>query len=503
MNSALYIGATGMKGMSQGMQVTTNNLANVSTIGYKQQNTLFSDMLSTSQGGTGDWWNAQENSRVALGQTGKGVQVDAVRTIFQQGALESTNTVTDMAINGKGFFQVSDGANLYYTRAGDFRPDNEGVWRTPTGLALNGYQYNTDGSLGGLQEVKIDRFATMPAKSTARVDLTLNLNSNPNKTEDADNPYFGLLGLYNAAGKPPLSSDSYAYSQAMTLYDADGNARTVTAYFDGTPDSTAGSMIEFVIAAGAAAGKTDADGNPIQPSEGDGLLMSGVLQFDASGRLTGMSAFTPSAEGSKNLADWQPAQLEGGLPQLNLDGAAMTVNFGISAAGGWQNAPASAAEVGTDQSKLPSMGAGAVRAEGATTAYNSSSPTGGYKQDGYAEGTLSTIGITPDGTVVGRYSNGQGQNLWQIPVCRFTSEDGLRREGSNLFSATEEAGQMEMGVAGTENYGTVNAYNVENSNVDMATEMVNMIITQRGFQSNSKVVTTADQMLQKAMELKR
>ena len=104
---------------------------------------------------------------------------------------------------------------------------------------------------------------------------------------------------------------------------------------------------------------------------------------------------------------------------------------------------------------------------------------------------------------MGRYSNGQGQNLWQIPVCRFTSEDGLRREGSNLFSATEEAGQMEMGVAGTENYGTVNAYNVENSNVDMATEMVNMIITQRGFQSNSKVVTTADQMLQKAMELKR
>ena len=113
MNSALYIGATGMKGLSQGMQVTTNNLANVSTIGYKQQNTLFSDMLSTSQGGTGDWWNAQENSRVALGQTGKGVQADAVRTIFQQGALEATNTVTDMAINGKGFFQVSDGANLY------------------------------------------------------------------------------------------------------------------------------------------------------------------------------------------------------------------------------------------------------------------------------------------------------------------------------------------------------------------------------------------------------
>lgn len=94
-------------------------------------------------------------------------------------------------------------------------------------------------------------------------------------------------------------------------------------------------------------------------------------------------------------------------------------------------------------------------------------------------------------------------NLWQIPVCRFTSEDGLHREGNNLFSATPEAGQMDMGVAGTENYGSIEAYATETSNVDMATEMVNMIITQRGFQSNSKVVTTADQMLQKAMELKR
>ena len=115
-------------------------------------------------------------------------------------------------------------------------------------------------------------------------------------------------------------------------------------------------------------------------------------------------------------------------------------------------------------------------------------------------GRASTIA---DGTVVGKFSNNKSMNLWQIPVCRFTSEDGLRREGNNVFSATEDSGQMEMGVAGTENYGKINAYNIENSNVDMATEMVNMIVNQRGFQSNSKVVTTADQLLQKAMELKR
>ncbi|WP_297826090.1 flagellar hook protein FlgE [uncultured Desulfovibrio sp.] len=498
MNSALYIGATGMKGLSQGMQVTTNNLANVSTIGYKQQGVLFSDLISTSQAGMGEWWNNQEDSRVALGQTGKGVQVDTVRTIFTQGPLESSNTITDMAINGKGFFQVTDGVNLYYTRAGDFRPDNEGVWRTPSGLALNGYKYNDDGSLGGLQEVRVDRFGTMPGKATARVDLTMNLNSGKDNAVSEDNPYFSLLNIYDGTASKPLSDGSYSYAQGMTLYDANGNAHTVTAYFDGAPGGVSGSMIEFIIAAGASAA-----GNADEASAGNGLLMSGVLQFDSSGRLTGMSAFTPTTQGSKDLADWQPAALSGGLPQLTLDGATMAVNFGISAAGGWENAPASAADVGTDQGKLPSMGTDAIRAKNASTLYNSSSPTGSYKQDGYGEGILSTVTIGTDGTIAGRYSNGQDKDLWQIPVCRFTSEDGLHREGGNLFSATAESGQMDMGVAGTENYGTVHAYNIEGSNVDMAMEMVNMIITQRGFQSNSKVVTTADQMLQKAMELKR
>ena len=150
------------------------------------------------------------------------------------------------------------------------------------------------------------------------------------------------------------------------------------------------------------------------------------------------------------------------------------------------------------------MGTAYTKATNATTNYTTSSPVARVStQDGYPEGSLSNISITADGTVVGKYSNNQSANLWQIPVCRFTSEDGLRREGNNLFSATDDAGAMEMGTAGTENYGKINAYNIENSNVDMASEMVNMIVTQRGFQSNSKVVTTADQMLQKAMELKR
>ena len=107
------------------------------------------------------------------------------------------------------------------------------------------------------------------------------------------------------------------------------------------------------------------------------------------------------------------------------------------------------------------------------------------------------------GTVVAHYSNGQTHELYQIPIFRFTSEDGLRREGNNLYSATPESGAIQYGTAGTENYGTVLGNYLETSNVDMAREMVNMIVVQRGFQSNSKSITTVDAMIQKALELKR
>ncbi|MDD3682386.1 MAG: flagellar hook-basal body complex protein [Desulfovibrio desulfuricans] len=495
MNSSLFIGATGMKTLSSGMNVISNNIANVSTIGYNQQTALFSDVFYAQQGAIGDWWDAQTDSKVALGQVGQGVQLDAVLTRYNQGALESSNTVTDMAISGKGFFQVTDKTGQeYYTRAGDFRPDNQGVWRTPAGMALMGYKYAEDGSKGGLAQVTVDRFAKMPAKATTAVDMRFNVGQSKDTTSDPANPYFSLVGQYNAANDPPMSSSSYGYGQSITLYGADGTAHSATIYFDGAPSTGSGTTVEYLIASDA-----DAKGGTAQP------LMAGTLSFSTKGELTGMSAYTPSTAGSTNLADWNAATLsKDGIPQMTVNGAPVTVNLGITAKSGWQNSPGNAASVGTDPTALASMGNAYTRAADATTNYTSSSPvTRTRTQNGYAEGTLNNISISADGTVVGKFSNNESMDLWQIPVCRFTSEDGLRREGNNLFSATEDSGNMEMGVAGTENYGKINAYNIEHSNVDMSQEMVNMIVNQRGFQSNSKVVTTADQMLQKAMELKR
>lgn len=494
MNSALYIGATGMKSLSEGMNVVSNNLANVSTVGYKQQNIQFSDLMYSSQGGMGNWWNSQEDSRVALGQMGHGVQVDSVRTLFTEGSYEPSNTASDLSIGGKGFFQVvnEEGQELY-TRAGNFRFDKEGTLRAPAGETLTGFPINLDGTRGPAGPIKVNIFDTIAAKESTTIELGVNLGSSEDRSTSDTDPFFGMVKTWDGTKSPPISSSDYTHSQAITVYDSTGASHTVTAYFDGTPSTTPNKVMEFVI------GTTP--GDP-EGAAGDGMLMSGTLTFDANGQLVDMTAFTPSGGDAKDLKNWTLAPLSGGLPQFSIGDQKMTLNLGVRSGSDWGNAPASAADIGKDPSLLPTIRP-LTPSAWASTAYAGSSSTSKWEQDGYGEGTMNDLTFNKEGQVVGTYTNGQTKVLFEIPICRFTSEDGLRREGGNMFSATADSGQMEMGRAGTENYGKLQANSLETSNVDMAREMVNMIVTQRGFQSNSKAVTTADTMLQKAMELKR
>lgn len=494
MNGALYIGATGMKGLAEGMNVVSNNIANANTLGFKQQNMLFSDLMSQGQAGMGGWWGAQEGSFVALGQVGMGVQVDSCRTLFTQGNYKMGNDVTDISINGKGFFEVTTGeGQKLYTRAGNFRFNKEGFLNLPDGATLSGYPLDAEGKKAGAAgPIKIDPLASSPPKATSKVQLSLNLGLETDSTTSANDPYFGLIQAYNSETAPPLSNNTYGYTQSLRVYDAEGTPQDVTIYLDGTPQHTAGKTLEFVVSTGAKA-----------PVTGSEALMTGTLTFNAQGQLVDMSAFNPAGGDVNDLANWVPSPVKDGSPQFTLNGQPVTLDLGLKAPGGWTNAPATAAEVGIDRQKLPSMGSGATRSAQATTGYAGTSSQKSAVQDGYAEGKLSRVDIKEDGTIEASFSNGQTQAIFEIPVCRFTSEDGLRREGSNYFSMTPEAGTMEMGRASSENYGRIEANTLESSNVDMAREMVNMIVTQRGFQSNSKVVSTADAMLQKAIELKR
>ena len=113
------------------------------------------------------------------------------------------------------------------------------------------------------------------------------------------------------------------------------------------------------------------------------------------------------------------------------------------------------------------------------------------------------VTVSPAGIVEGRYSNGQIIALYQIDLANFNNPWGLSREGGNLFAETLDSGSALIDVPGTSGLGKVSPNSLEQSNVDLATEFVKMIIAQRGFQANSKVITTTDEMLADLMMIKR
>ncbi len=524
MMSSLYIGTTGMKVHDSGLSVTANNMANVNTIAFKQQDWLFQDIFY-------EHLALGQSSDTLTNQLGMGAMLMSTRTLFTQGSYEATGNFTDLSIQGDGFFSVvGDNGDEFLTRSGDFIFDNEGFLIDPTGARLQGYAIDPEsGDEAGLGDIKLDIVNDAPVShfvttssmagqfnfsmTTSAVDTFKTITvpaptpTDPDAVKEEDvisDPFFSLLNVYDAEQDPPLPD--IAYTQPMTYYDSEGNKQEVTLHFDMATNENGEKIIEFI-----ATMPSEMDARNVNPPSKAGLLMSGTMTFSSSGQLTNMSAFTPT-EGSdlSDLSNWIPASLnEEGLPVLSINSVdtgiqEISLNFGAKAENGWSNPDITAADIGNASHLLPTLGIPADLEHFAATAYaGSTSSLSNYDQDGLPEGALVNIQFTEDGTIQGQFSNGTSLDLYRIPLYRVTSEDGLRREGNNHYTATDASGLLEEGIAGTENYGTIRGSTIETSNVDLAAEMVDLIILQRGFQTNSKVVTTSDEMLQKALEIKR
>jgi flagellar hook protein FlgE len=174
----------------------------------------------------------------------------------------------------------------------------------------------------------------------------------------------------------------------------------------------------------------------------------------------------------------------------------------VQGVGSWIGSTQTADQVGASLANLPDFQYRSVSAL-ATTSYSTGSSTLYQSQDGYAEGSLQSISVDRHGTVTGHYSNGQTNDLFTTGMATFTNEWGLRRQGGNLFTATSESGDPTYGIASSGNLGYISGKSLENSNVDMAQSMVDLILAQRGFQANTKVISTVDSLLQTALQLRR
>lgn len=521
--SSLFIAATGVTAQSQGMQTVSNNLANVSTTGYKHADTLFQSLIS-QQMATGS--NRAGDSAVQASQKGMGVAVGQVKTSFRQGGLETTNTSTDMGISGNGFFGVADqeSGDIFYTRDGTFRFDQEGYLRDSRGLYVQGAVIDREtGAAGGLgaMQLPFEEYTTPTGetyqgvvsdpRATESIRLSTNLDfSSQDQVSNESNPFFAMALNWNPDNDNPAGSAGYTH--ALDVFDENGGRHTLTYYFDEVDSADVSnaapgySYWEYVIGMNP---EEDARSATMDTSSA-GLLSFGTLVFNDDGLLLNQTAYTLDESGDPGvLSNWGLAgfddqgrtsfdvTFDGGQPQT------IGYNMGLlNSNATWEGGAQTAGGVGIDARNLAEMSTPARDVYG-TTNYNTGSVTLISTQDGYGQGFLQALNVDTDGRIVGSFSNGQEEALFQVGVYRFNSEHGLRRAGSNLFQETDRSGAAIEGFANVDGRGSVYGSSLEMSNVDMADQFVQMIMLQRGFQANTKVVTTSDAILQSALSIKR
>jgi flagellar hook protein FlgE len=404
----MFAGVSAIRAQQAKMNVIGNNLANVNTTAFKGSRVTFKDQFAqTLQGASAP--SGALGGRNAV-QIGLGVLVAGADQNMEQGSLNATNRVTDLAMVGDGYYMVTDGSATYYTRDGGFDMDANGdIVHRATGMKLTGWSADpTTGAIspsGATGPLNIPLGAEMTAKGTTTSEWAGNLDS-----------------------RSAVGTDS---KTKVRMYDNLGGAHDLDVTFTKTSSTTW-------------------DWSVADPSGGSVVTGSGTLTFDPS---TGAMS----------------AGQTGSITMTPTGGAPMTI--------------------ATDF--------GAIKGLAASSTAKMAS------QDGFAAGTLSSFGVDQNGIVVGLYSNGVTKNLGQVALASFSNPAGLEKMGGNLATVSPNSGVPTVGTANTDGRGMINSGYLEQSNVDISTEFTDLIVTQRSFQANTKIVTTVDEMLQDLLQMKR
>jgi flagellar hook protein FlgE len=423
--SSFNIGVTGLHAAGQSMGVIGDNIANAGTHGFKSSRAEFQDMLANSLKGIdgGD-------------QMGSGTKLAHITPQFTQGTVARTQSITDLAINGNGFFVVDAPFGKGYTRDGAFHFDKEGYMINGDGYRVQGFQPDEKGDITNkMGAIKLGN-TNIAATPTSAVKMSMNLDSRDNgKVFDPANP-----------------DKTSNFNTSLTVYDSVGTARLVTLYFNrvaGGNDWEYHAMVD---------GADAANGVPGQMVE----MANGTLKFNQKGLLEeevkGMNAF-----------NFNKGALAG--QQIDFD-------FGESIKDGG---------TGLD----------------AATQFGSKSTVARHSQDGSSAATLASMSFNDDGVLTAVYDNGVQRELGQVAIAKFENNEGLFKTGKNLFKETRKSGQAALGKPGADGRGEVLAKSIEQSNVDIASEFINLMGAQRNFQANTRTITTSDQMLQEVLNIKR
>jgi flagellar hook protein FlgE len=372
-------------------------------------------------------------------ELGRGVNMAGITSLFSQGPITKTDRSTDVAINGNGFFVLK----------GDFR----GLSYTRDGS----FRFDKDGWLTTLNGQRVQAYAASnDNRITGKLgDIRIPYNSIPAKATDRIDMHINLDARLpvSKAFDPAHPDDSAQFNASVQIFDSVGNAHPVGVYFNKTADSTWSwhAMTD---------GGEIAGGTPGKPE----MIAKGELKFDPHGKLSNVEQNILNTSFSNGAIADQDLKFDFGREE-NVDGEGNVLDR--------------------------------------TTQFGSKNAIFRSSQDGFAAGYLADTNIDTDGTITGIYTNGQNRLLGQLAIARFDAPERLTKAGQNQYRETVYSGQAAIGSPNSNGRGSVNPKSLESSNVDIAKEFVDMIKAQRGFQASAKSITTANEMLDEVINLRR
>lgn len=504
---------TGLRGHQLKLDVIGNNIANVNTTGFKKSQARFEDLLSqTIQGATGPL----DRGGINPSQVGLGMRVSTIVDIHLQGAITTTDRETDLAIEGAGFFMVTDRLDgtgqRYFTRDGSFGLDSNGNMVNNSGMILL--------DIDGETPINIPLGDDMIARPTSFMRFAGNLDSQLD-------PAYGLYLSDDTEGDLDITISIGATDVTVSFVGVEGGLTAtqvrddIQAELDAEADVDATVSVSGLGTAGSPFIITFSD--IVNNVIAEDLVID--FSIDTTGFTDGNASFNPAShmyeyyaydslgnrytleyyftqtDRNNNVWEYSVRVFDFNNNEVNpadIGGRTGTLTFDTSGNIDVTNTPPIVFG--------PAAGAQALSIQpnfDIITQLAGPNSLVAREQDGYPAGTLAAFNIDRVGFVNGIYTNGLTQVFGQVGVATFFNPEGLRKEGGNLFQETQNSGDFNPGVPGVGGRGLISSSSLELSNTDLAYEFTELITTSRGFQANTRVVTTSDEVLVEVINMKR
>lgn len=537
---SLNSGVSGLKSFQTKMDTIGNNIANVDTTGFKSSRVTFAELMNENIGGNSGGSSAPSLSN----QVGLGVRVASVDRDFSQGTIENTGKTTDLAIEGDGYFIVNDGSQDLMTRAGNFTFNKNGNLVDQAGNFVQGYNANQSGNIlggGATENIQIDFENALAPRQTDQVNLAGNLDAETSFpqiisaqssfTDNSGNIASSNTDINDLSQTTTALADGDVIEIEITTNDGSTTETASFTYGSGNNGTTLAEMVDsfnssitegevslvdgMLMLRSNEMGKSDLNVNSLAVSSGGGEMnlpgfqvmlegetntqtMSTTVYDDLGKEHTLMIDFTQSAE---NEWSYEAKFADGEVINSGATGNVTFDEMGQVSSGGnfpIEFDPGNGAEAASFNVELGDTSRGT-----SFTQYAGTNTAKVVSQDGYTQGSLVDINIDGEGRVKGVYDNGQNKDLAQVALGEVQNQDGLDMVGGGLFRVTSAAGEIFVDTADNFSDSSINSGALEGSNVDLAQEFTEMITSQRAYQSSARVISTSDEMLTEAVNLKR